>query len=73
MPGAAPEKRVGEEVELSGRAQKCHVDLTEFPIDQVKSKPVFRGVLCLRGGQFLVPILLISHWLELLCASMTSA
>lgn len=36
MPGAAPEKRMGEEVELSGRAQKCHVDLMEFPIDQVK-------------------------------------
>lgn len=36
MQGAAPEKRMGEEVELSGRAQKCHVDLTESPIDQVK-------------------------------------
>lgn len=36
MQGAAPEKRIGEEVELSGRAQKCHVDLTEFPVDQVK-------------------------------------
>lgn len=36
MQGAAPEKRMGKEVELSGRAQKCHVDLPEFPIDQVK-------------------------------------
>lgn len=38
MQGAAPEKRIGEELELSGRAQKCHVDLTEFPIDQVKQR-----------------------------------
>lgn len=36
MQGAAPEKRMEEEVELSGRVQKCHVDLTEFPIDHVK-------------------------------------